>query len=238
MLVNTHQSAARVDLIRDRRQLALVVALLFSSAVCVLLFSGRVIHARSFTHGGMVWNLFLAWLPMLASLAAYNLAGKGGRATWLIIAGCALLWLLFFPNAPYILTDLVNLRPRYNVPYWYDVLMYVAFAWTGTLLGLVSLYLMQVLVSRGRGRGAGWLFAVVALALSGFGVYLGRFPRYNSWDVFISPIDLLADIWDRVSHPLANGQMFAFSALFSLFMLSIYLVLVAVVGLRSERQEI
>ncbi len=223
-------------MVHDRRQIAIIGALAFSSAVATLLFIARVIHTHSFMHGGMVWNLFLAWLPMLASLAAYNLARKGGKITWLAIAGCALLWLVFFPNAPYILTDIANLRPRYNVPYWYDTLMFVAFAWSGTLLGLVSLYLMQALVLKFKGTAAGWLFALAVLALSGFGVYLGRFPRYNSWDLFTNPLQLLANIWDMVSHPLANPQVFGFSALFSLLLLSVYLVFVAVVGFQRETQ--
>jgi uncharacterized membrane protein len=214
-----------------------VGALVFSSIVCVLLFAVRVVYTHSFQHGGMIWNLFLAWLPMLASLAAYNLAHKGGRVTWLVIFGCALLWLLFFPNAPYILTDLGNVRPRFNVPFWYDVFMYVAFAWAGTLLGLVSLYLMQAVVRRVKGALAGWVFAVAVLALSGFGVYLGRFPRFNSWDLFTSPLELLGHIWDLLRDPLANSQMFVFSAVLSLLLLSVYLVLVAIIQFQRDTTQ-
>jgi uncharacterized membrane protein len=216
-------------LARDRRQLALLGALAFSSGIAVFLYVLRVVHTRSLSHGGMVWNLFLAWLPLIAALAAYNLARRHRRGAWLLVAICAVLWLLFFPNAPYILTDFGNLWPRFNMPFWYDVLMYVAFALSGTFLGLVSLYVMQLIVGRLKGPVASWLFALAALALSAFGVYLGRFPRYNSWDVFTSPQSLLLGIWDRLSNPAANIQMFAFTALFALVLMSAYLMLFAMV---------
>ena len=221
---------------RDYRQLAIVGSLVFSSALAVLLLVVRVVHTHSLAHADMAWNLFLAWLPLISSLAAYNMARRRNRASWLVVAGCAFIWLLFFPNAPYIVTDIGNLRPHSSAPFWYDVLMYVVFAWTGTFLGLVSLYLMQALVRQLKGVRASWLFAAVVLALSGFGVYLGRFPRYNSWDLFTSPLSLLADIWYRLSHPMANSQMFVFSALFSLFLMSSYLILVAFVQLQREPQ--
>ncbi len=220
---------------REYRQVAIVGSLLFLSALCILLYALRIRRSGGFVHPSLAWNLFLAWLPMLGSLTAYNFERKRRRGSWLVIAGCALLWLLFFPNAPYLLTDLTNLRPR-SVPYWYDTLMFAAFAWTGTLLGLVSLYLMQLLVRKAAGRAASWLFAGGALLLSGFGVYLGRVPRWNSWDVFTSPFGLFSDIWSRLSHPLANVQMFAFTAIFAVFLLSVYLVLFAVVGFQLDLQ--
>jgi uncharacterized membrane protein len=228
------RSESMLHTLRTNRQLPIVASLVLSSAICILLLIARVLYSRTFIHDGMLWNLSLAWLPLLCALAAYNLAGKDARGNWLIIAGCALIWLLFFPNAPYILTDIGNLRPRMRIPFWYDTLMFVAFAWTGTFLGLVSLYLMQALVRRVRGVRASWLFAVGVLVLSSFGVYLGRFPRWNSWDMLVSPLRLLADIWDRLAHPLANSQMYIFSALYSLFLISVYLVLVAMVQFQRE----
>ena len=90
------------------------------------------------------------------------------------------------------------------MPLWYDLIMLIAFAWTGTFLGLISLCLIQIVISRGVGRLAGWMCALGALAVSGFGIYLGRFPRWNSWDVLLSPAGLLSDLWQGAQDPLAH----------------------------------
>src|SRR5512142_1203425 len=94
----------------------LVGSLVFASFVCTLLLVGRVWRSHSGMHSGMLWNLFLAWLPMLFALAAHNLERRPGRAGWLWITVFAFVWLLFFPNAPYLLVDIGNLRQRPGVP--------------------------------------------------------------------------------------------------------------------------
>jgi len=213
--------------LRPYRQLAVLGALVFASSLCLALLAVRMAHSRSFDYIGFAWNLFLAWLPMLCALVAYNLFKRRSRLSWLIVAGCALVWLLFFPNAPYLLTDILHLAPRPGTPLWYDLILVIAFAWTGALLGLVSLFLMQMLVRQAAGGPLSWLFALGVLGLSGFGIYLGRFQRWNSWDVLLSPAPLLADIVTRLQHPLAHWRTFAFSGLFSLVMLSAYLTFAA-----------
>ena len=158
-------------------------------------------------------NLFLAWLPMLSAPLAHHLHKQGRRLVWLLIVPCLLFW-LFFPNAPYILTDMLHLQwPQARVPVWYDLILLIAFAWTGAFLGLISLFLVHGLVRQWAGRPAGWLVTLGVIAVSGFGVYLGRFPRWNSWDLLTNPSLLLMDIWTRLSNPLANSRTFVFSVL-------------------------
>jgi uncharacterized membrane protein len=213
--------------LRSSRQLGVIASLVFASLVCALLLGARIAYAWNGDYVGLAWNLFLAWLPLLIALLAYRFHRRSSRSSWALVGVCAFLWLLFLPNAPYLLTDIIRLRPRGNVPIWYDLILVIGFAWTGTLLGLASLYLMQQIVRRRAGTAVSWLFAVVVVALSGFGVYLGRFPRYNSWDLFTSPLELLGSVWEQVSHPLTNWHAFAFSGLFSLVFISVYLVFVA-----------
>jgi len=213
--------------IRHYRQIAVLGALIFASALCAALLVVRVAYTRNFYYVPFAWNLFLAWLPMLCALAAYNLYKRRSRLSWLMVAGCAFVWLLFFPNAPYLLTDILHLTTRPDIALWYDLILVIAFALSGTLLGLVSLFLMQMLVHRAVGPVLGWLFALGVLGLSGFGIYLGRFQRWNSWDLFTNPTTLLADIANRLLHPLAHWRTFAFSALFSLVFLSAYLTFAA-----------
>jgi uncharacterized membrane protein len=220
--------------LRRYRQLAVLASLAFSSAICAALLAGRMVYSESLMYGFLAWNLFLAWLPMLCSLFAYNAYKRRSRLSWLVVAGCALAWLLFFPNAPYILTDIMHLKARADAPLWFDVLLVIAFAWTGLFLGLVSLSLMQALVRRAAGAVASWGFALGVLSISGVGIYIGRFLRWNSWDVFISPGGILVDLMQTVQHPLLHARSVVFSGLFSLFLLSAYFMFVALTHLHTE----
>ena len=222
------------SLYRNYRQLAVIGSLVFATAVSVGLLGLRVVYTRGFDFMGLGWNLFLAWLPLLCALAAYNVYKRRSRLSWLVVAGCAVSWLIFFPNAPYLVTDIVHLQSTGGVPYWYDLIMVIGFAWTGLFLGLVSLYLMQSLVRQAAGGPASWVFALAVSGLSGFGIYLGRFLRWNSWDLLLSPVSLLADVAERLRHPLAHYQTFVFSAMFSLFFISAYFILVAMMSLQKD----
>lgn len=220
--------------LRHHRQLLVLAALLLATGLCAAMLILRVAYTRSLDHASLAWNLFLAWLPLGVALAAYNLFKRDSWFSWLTVGACAVVWLLFFPNAPYMVTDIVHLWRGEGAPYWYDLILLVAFAWTSFMLGLVSLFLMQALVRRAAGPLVSWLFAFGVLGLSGFGVYLGRFLRWNSWDVFLSPRGLLRDIWQMVQHPFAHREAVVFSALFSVFCACAYLILAALTHLRHD----
>ena len=129
-----------------------------------------------------------------------------------------LVWLLFFPNAPYILTDLFHLERRAGVPYWYDLALILSCAWNGLMLAYASLTDMQALVARRLGWGAGWGFATVALLLSSCGLYLGRYLRFNSWDILTNPLALFFDIVSRLLHPLAHPATWGVTLLYGAFL--------------------
>jgi len=221
-------------LIYERRQVAVIASLMFATVLCTAILVVRTVYGGRSQLLGLQWNLFLAWLPMWGALVAYNLGKRLGRRSWPLVVPFLFLWLLFFPNAPYILTDFMQLRPRGAVPIWFDVILIIAFAWTGAFLGLVSLYLMQSLIRRAFGVVSSWIFTLGVLALTGFGVYLGRFPRWNSWDLLTDPRALLLDIWEQVSNPLANTTAFVFSIMFSLCLTAMYFVFVSVIHLRDD----
>jgi uncharacterized membrane protein len=229
--------------LRQYRQIAVITSLAFATTVCLGLLALRIAYSHRLVYIYLAWNLFLAWLPMLCALAAYNIGKRRSRLSWLAVAGCAVVWLLFFPNAPYLLTDILHLRQQPDAPLWFDLVLLLAFAWTGFFLGLVSLVLMQALVRRAAARrrwrrlpaaAASWAFALGVLGLSGFGIYLGRFLRWNSWDVFFSPLSLLSDMVQPLLHPILHAQTIAFSGLFSLFLVSAYLMIVALSHLQLE----
>ena len=219
---------------RHRSRWPLVAALVLASATCSLLIAARVVHTGRLTYAFLVYNLFLAWIPLGFAIAADSLDQWPSRQARVLTALCAGGWLLFFPNAPYLMTDLMHLRVRDNRLFWLDVTALQAFAWTGIALGFVSLALMQRLVARRVGRAASWLFAALVVGVSSFGIYLGRFRRWNSWDVVRNPSGLLSDAAGTILHPFGNAQVVVYCAALGAFLFAAYLVFQAGTGLRED----
>jgi uncharacterized membrane protein len=220
-----------------RHQALLVATMLFCTFFSLFLFGIRVIKTGETTHGSLIWNLFLAWIPAGLALVAYNLYRKGSRLGAAIVLPIFPVWLLFFPNAPYLLTDIVHLTARPEMYYWFDQILYLAFAFTGCYLGMISLLLMQSVVRRLLGRWLSWIFAFAALVLSAFGIYLGRFTRVNSWELLTAPKPIFKEILDWFTHPKSNTETFLFAIVFSIFFASIYLVIVAFVNLGGREKS-
>ena len=183
--------------------------ILLSTFFALALFAARVLQSHSFVYQNLIWNLFLAWMPYMFSFWAAALYATGTGRWWVIIFP-GFLWLIFFPNAPYIITDFLHLANRPGVPMWYDILMLATFAWTGCFLAIASLRTMQIIVRNHLGWLMSWVFAGTALTLGGLGIYLGRFSRWNTWDIFISPKEILYDVAIRVLNPLSNLTFFGF----------------------------
>jgi uncharacterized membrane protein len=219
-----------------RRRLFVVATLGVLSACGLALILVRNSRVGTNDFDNLAWNLFLAWVPFVVSLGVYDLYRRGVSA--LRLAPAALLWLVFLPNAPYLVTDLVYLREFRNVPLWYDAVMLTTFAGVGLLLGFCSLYLMHSVARRAFGASAGWASVTIVLALAGFGVYLGRFARFNSWDIVTDPSRLAGELWQGVSNPLAHPWAIAASVVVGTLLIGGYLVayrLVAVAAARLDR---
>jgi uncharacterized membrane protein len=150
--------------------------------------------------------------------AAHVPAAGAGRLRGYHGLGGWAAWLLFFPNAPYIITDLLHLTRRSAVPIWYDSLMVFSYALVGLLAGLLSLYLIHRVMDRLLGRGAARLVVTGSLLLAGFGVYLGRFERWNSWDLLTNPAGLLGNALVQLTNPTA----LRLTAVFALMLTLIY----------------
>ena len=199
-----------------RQRLSLLLVLGASLTLSVVLITFRVFLTHRITFVFLLWNLFLALIPFGLSTMLGLSAGKL-KARVLLPVGT--VWLLFFPNAPYILTDLFHLEPRTGVPYWFDLALLLSCAWNGLMLAYASLTDMQALVARRLGWGAGWGFATVALLLSSFGIYLGRYLRFNSWDIITNPLTLFYDILSRVLHPASHSGTWGVTLLYGVFLL-------------------
>lgn len=209
---------------RNRHNLAVFVLLNLACLTCIALVFARVTYTDSFRHSGLIWNLFLAWIPFILAYFAHAISWRK-ITLYIVIPIIAFLWLIFFPNAPYMLTDLQDLARAGGVgaPLWYDVIIVVWCSWTGTLLGIISLYLMQDIIFRTISRWVGWAFVFIISAASSFGMYIGRFVRLNSWDILQNPSETAMDILGLVIDP--SMRLAAFTILYTVFFLFIFLLL-------------
>ena len=217
----------------QRETLRPVLALAAVSAVAMGLVGTRMLLAQSLKHGYLVWNLFLAWLPLFFCLASVRTLRSHSARHWKFWA-LATAWLVFLPNAPYIFTDLTHLGPRNRGHFWVDLVLIVMTAWTASLVGFLSLYLMQTLVSRRYGWVTGWGFAVFVSGLVGLGIYIGRFLRWNSWDVVFSPVDLVTDAGYWLASIPHSPRGIVIPILFGTLLFLAYLMLYALTHLPAN----
>jgi len=211
------------QLLKEKNRLNLLILFFLTTALCVTLVVLRVRYTSKITFVFLIWNIFLALIPYAIStlLVLYH---EKIRNRW-VLAIPFLLWLCFFPNAPYILTDLFHLKQRSGVPFWYDLALILFFAWNGLMLGYASLLDMQAVLTRHFNLWIGWLVAIGTLMLGSFGIYLGRYLRWNSWDVISSPRGLLHDIYVRVLDPMGHPQTYGVTVIFSVFLVIGYLMI-------------
>ncbi len=205
----------------------LTLLVLFGGAT---VFSVVLFRLRTILSGGsedymfLLWNIFLAWIPLgLAYMA--NSFSWNRKTLIFVMPFAAILWLLFFPNAPYILTDLLHLAyPREYIPVWFDVLLILWFSWTGLSIGIVSLFMMQDIVRREFGHIAGWGFVGIVGLLTSLGIYIGRFLRWNSWDVILNPQTKLMEFLYYATHPSLQSIIFItiFAVLFIFIYITVY----------------
>jgi uncharacterized membrane protein len=164
--------------------------------------------------------LFLAFIPW--ALTTFSLIKPKIRKSKITIAVLLCSWLLFFPNAPYILTDLFHLRLKLSMPVWFDLVLILSFAWTGLLFGFLSLWDREQLLSKSIKQIYVTIISVVLLFLGSFGIYIGRYLRWNSWDIIAEPFKLMYDIGDRVINPFAHPRTWGMTLLMWIFLMIVY----------------
>lgn len=192
----------------DGKRLIVVSMLLFW---CVCMIAVRTAQTGSGYYRFLIANLFLACVPLFLS-TVLRIADhwEFPRMVQLAVLG---LWLLFLPNAPYILTDILHLTRASHAPAWYDLALLLSCSGTGLLVGYLSLIDVQGIIARSLGAACGWIFALVSLVLSGFAIYLGRFLRWNSWDVLVAPTRVF-EIVGAMMRPWAHARPLAVTIIF------------------------
>ena len=195
-----------------------MIALMIISGYSLFLLTGRIIYTQSLQHSYLAWNIFLAWIPLMITVIIPHENNKGYHkpVPYFLI----FLWLLFFPNAPYIITDLIHLKKESDTMFIFDALMIFSFAFTGLGIALYSLLKIREIIFKMTNLLITELLIPIFVIAGAYGIYMGRFLRWNSWDLFVAPKALLQD---SICH-LNNSIAIILTLLFSFLIYSSYLI--------------
>lgn len=198
-----------------------VILISIAFSIAIVLF--RVIYTGHLLFIFLGWNLFLALIPYFITRMLISRINwiENNIKFWVAFT----LWLLFIPNSFYILTDLFHLENRPEVPFWFDLALIVSYAWNGVLLGILSLRQMEKIVLTKFSCQKGFLFTLIIIPLNAFGIYIGRYLRYNSWDIIASPSQLLQDIIYLCIHPIRNRFDWSMIICYSVLLMIMYMTI-------------
>ncbi|MCT4565556.1 MAG: DUF1361 domain-containing protein [Maledivibacter sp.] len=215
------------------------------SLVGFMMIVFRVLNEKNIRFAFLIWNLFLAWVPLFLSLGINhinkNMKYGAKKTIYLLFLGFS--WLMFFPNAPYIVTDVIHLSIynyyhniseyayNFNTDFmiWYDLILIMLFIFTGYIVGHISLYNMHKIIEEKLEKVVGWIFVCIVSFLSGFAIYLGRFLRLNSWEMASNPVNLIKAILASI-----NIGSIKFTLMFGFFIFLIYIVMYNLSFLKNE----
>lgn len=205
--------------------------LLQLTAICFAFITIRISYTQSIMFIFLVWNLFLAGIPYLIS----RLGQKATKLNKTKLIFLTLGWLVIFPNAPYIITDFVHLRMSSPTLFWFDLCLITIFSLTGLAYGMYSLTFIANLITKAFNKKISHAFVITTISLSGFGMYLGRVLRWNSWDIISNPFNLLKDVTNIIIHPIDNKEVFIISLAFSMLILSTYILFKRTISLDKQQ---
>lgn len=196
----------------DTQKLVLV-----SLAFTLSLLFVRVLYTGETVYLFYPWNLFLATVPLFFSSLLKRQQSINYKSVLYFT-----LWLLFLPNAPYLVTDIFHYEQRPPMPKWFDLMLVVSGAWNGILLCMLSLFSVERFIKKiCPVKYTNYIMSLILLAC-GYGIYIGRFLRFNSWDVVTEPADLLKTSTHHIHHPMQNLNVWAFTILFAVFLNIVY----------------
>jgi uncharacterized membrane protein len=195
--------------------------LIISCGFSCLLLAARVIITGYLTYVFLAWNLFLAFLPY--AITEWIWAHPRVAKNKVMLSGLMSLWMLFIPNSFYILTDLFHLDNFHSAPKWFDLLMIFSFAWNGLLLGLMSVRKTELILEVISGRGFSLFIVFMVMWLNAFGIYIGRYLRFNSWDIITQPFSLFNEMFEVLVHPVRNKMEWGMIMVYAFFMTVLYI---------------
>lgn len=201
-----------------------ILALIASSLVSIGLYTYGALRNHSSEYSYLIWNLFLAWLPLVLSVRLIAILKHKLWSSWEGLA-ISLLWVIFLPNSFYMISDFIHLQEVQRVDVLYDALMFTSFIYTGVILGFTSLYLVHLQLKRRLGTVQAAVWAGVTLLICSIAIYIGRDLRWNSWDIVTNPGGLLFDVSERLQHPTSYPQMLTTIITFFVLLSSMYAIM-------------
>jgi uncharacterized membrane protein len=201
-----------------------ILALVASSLISVGLFIYGAVRNHSSEYSYLIWNLFLAWLPLLFAVRLTAVLKKKLWSSWEGLV-TSVAWLIFLPNSFYMISDFIHLQEVQRVDVLYDALMFTSFIYTGVVLGFSSLYLVHLQLRRRLDVTQAAFWAGVTLFICSIAIYIGRDLRWNSWDIITNPGGLLFDVSERLQHPTSYPQMLTTIITFFVLLGSMYAIM-------------
>lgn len=196
-----------------------ILILFIFSAVLIIL---RMFLFGSFSFKYIFWNIFLAFIPFAISSILFNLSKENNFNKIIFYIGI-IFWFLFIPNAPYIVTDLIHIGEIRAVPVLYDVVLLFISALVGLLLGAYSIYHIEQIIKVKFSQNIASISIFIIIFFISFGIYIGRFLRFNSWDIFENPILFINGIGDIFANKDYSIEAFFYTILFFFFISTFYL---------------
>jgi uncharacterized membrane protein len=193
------------------------------SLLSVGFFLIGALENHSFVFWYLIWNLFLAWVPLVFVIWLLPVISRYGWTSWPGIL-LTLLWLTFLPNSFYMVSDFIHLQDFSRINIVFDAVTFAAFVLTGLLVGFTSVYLVHIELIKRIKKINAWGWVSFVLAICSYAIYLGRDLRMNSWDVFTNPASILFGITDPIVNPRAHVLAFTTTLTFFIFLTSFYVV--------------
>jgi uncharacterized membrane protein len=213
-----------------------LLALGLATAVSIGLLMADSIANRSFSQSYLLVNLILAWIPFGLALWLKQCLSHKLWSSWEAL-GVSVLWLIFLPNAFYMISDFIHLTDIDIQQLLFNTVMFTSFIYIGVLLGFTSLYFVQQeLVRRFSARTTTTMLGLL-LFICSFAIYIGRDLRWNTWNVFTDPAGILFEVSARLLHPSQYPQVLLVVLPFFALLISMYFVAwkgIKLLGLRRS----
>ncbi len=200
LLLGSQDGAVAIMNPMRERERPYLVGLGIATAVSLVLLAVFSLVTGELGFSYMIWNLFLAWVPLALTLWLRYVLRSQPWSGWYALS-VTFVWLVFVPNSFYILSDFIHVAELSSDQLLLGTVMIASFVMTGMWFGVISVYLVhQELLKRMTAQASAAIIGVILL-ISSVAIYVGRDLRWNSWDVLFNPFGILFDVSERLLHP-------------------------------------